>query len=159
MPQTFHRIRTYNSLYNQSWLIVNRSVAQIPQCTSPISHNAPFCNRTVHMCAHFCYKIVHYGMFAYCIMGFVRWVYCGEIPWSQQQWWIEQPTDRSLEGAPVDAMHLCLEWVSTIVSGSQRPCLTNCGPVTLYIYIYIYIWVSIGLGNGLLPDRPSYYLN
>ena len=30
-------------------------VAQIPRCASPISHNAPFCNRNVHMCAHFCY--------------------------------------------------------------------------------------------------------
>ena len=25
-----------------------------------MSHNAPFCNRNVHTCAHFCYKIVHY---------------------------------------------------------------------------------------------------
>ena len=24
--------------------------AQIPQCNSPISHNAPFCNRNVHVC-------------------------------------------------------------------------------------------------------------
>ena len=34
----------------------NRPVAQIPQCTTAISHNAPFCNRNVHVCAHFCYK-------------------------------------------------------------------------------------------------------
>ena len=34
----------------------NRSVSQIPQCTSLISHNAPFCNRNMHMSAHFCYK-------------------------------------------------------------------------------------------------------
>ena len=49
------------------------SIAQISKCTSPISHNAPFCNRNVHMCAHFCYKIVHYGIFVQCIVGFVRW--------------------------------------------------------------------------------------
>ena len=29
--------------------MMNRHVAQIPQCTSPISHDAPFCNRNVHM--------------------------------------------------------------------------------------------------------------
>ena len=39
------------------------SVAQGLQCTCPISHNAPFCNRNVHMCAHFCCKMVHCGTF------------------------------------------------------------------------------------------------
>ena len=35
----------------------NRPVAQIPQCSSPISHNVLFCNRNVlKMCAHFCYE-------------------------------------------------------------------------------------------------------
>ena len=43
--------------------VIHRPFAQIPQCTSPISHNAPFCNRNVHMCAHFCYKMVHCGIF------------------------------------------------------------------------------------------------
>ena len=40
---------------------VNRSISQIPQCTNPISHNASRCNRNVHTCAHFCYKVVHCG--------------------------------------------------------------------------------------------------
>ena len=30
--------------------------------TFPISHNTLFCNRNVHMCAHFCYKMVHCGI-------------------------------------------------------------------------------------------------
>ena len=38
------------------------SVAQMPQCISPISLNTPCCNRNVHMCAHFCYKMVHWGI-------------------------------------------------------------------------------------------------
>ena len=38
-------------------------------------HNGPICNRNVHICAHFCYKMVHCGMFVWCIMGLVRWVY------------------------------------------------------------------------------------
>ena len=52
----------------------NRPVSQIPQCTSPISHNAPFCNRNVHICAHFCYKMVHCVIFVWCIVGLVWWV-------------------------------------------------------------------------------------
>ena len=39
-----------------------------------MSHNAPFCNRNVHMCAHFCYEMVHCGIFVWCIVGFVRWI-------------------------------------------------------------------------------------
>ena len=41
--------------------------AQIPQYTSPISHKAQFCNRNVHMCAHFCYKMIQCGIFLWCI--------------------------------------------------------------------------------------------
>ena len=55
----------------------NKSVSQIPQCTSPISHNAPL----VHMYAHFCYTVVHCGTFAWCLVGFVRWLYeCSDSP-------------------------------------------------------------------------------
>ena len=52
-----------------------RLILHIPQRDSPISHNAPFCSRNVHICAHFCYKIVHCGIFVWCIVGIVRWVY------------------------------------------------------------------------------------
>ena len=54
----------------------NRIVIHIPQFTSPISHNAPLCNRNVHTCTHFCYKVVHCGIFVWCIVGFVGWLYC-----------------------------------------------------------------------------------
>ena len=50
-------------------------ISQIPPCTSPISHNAPLCYRNVHMCAHFCYKMVHCGRFVRCIVGFLGWNY------------------------------------------------------------------------------------
>ena len=45
------------------------------------SHNAPVPYPTMHhfgteMCTHFCYRIVHCGTPAWCIVGFVRWVYC-----------------------------------------------------------------------------------
>ena len=42
----------------------------IPQCTSPKPHNTPFCKRNVHMCAHFCYEMLHCGIFVWCIVGF-----------------------------------------------------------------------------------------
>ena len=47
------------------------SIAKIPQYFSPIPHNAPFCNRNVHMCVHFCYRMVHYG-----IWDDVLWCLC-----------------------------------------------------------------------------------
>ena len=53
----------------------NRPISQIPECICVISHNASFCNRNVHMCAHFCYKMVHCGIFFWSIVGFVRWIY------------------------------------------------------------------------------------
>ena len=40
------------------------------------THNAPFCNRNVHIRAYFCYKMMHCGIFVWCIVGFMRWVYC-----------------------------------------------------------------------------------
>ena len=39
----------------------NTPVSQLPQCTSPIPHNATFSTKNVHMCAHFSYKMVHCG--------------------------------------------------------------------------------------------------
>ena len=60
--------------------IYNQTMHQfhIPQCTSPISHNVPFCNRNVLKCAHFYYKLVHCGISVKCIMGFVRLIYSFE---------------------------------------------------------------------------------
>ena len=55
----------------------NRPVAEIPQCTSPISHYASCCNRNAHMCAHLCYKTVHCGICVQCIVGFDRCFYFG----------------------------------------------------------------------------------
>ena len=37
-----------------------------------ISHNAPFCNRNVHTRAHFCYKMMHCGIWDWCIVEFVQ---------------------------------------------------------------------------------------
>ena len=47
--------RWIDVLHHQS-AQANVHVAQTPQCTSPISYNAPICNRNVHVCEHFCYK-------------------------------------------------------------------------------------------------------
>ena len=49
-----------------------RPVAYITQCIRQISHNAPFYNRNVHICAHFCYKMVHCGIWYWCSVGFVN---------------------------------------------------------------------------------------
>ena len=44
----------------------NRPVAQIPQCTGPIAHNAPFCNRNVHM-----------SVTKWCIVVHICLMHCG----------------------------------------------------------------------------------
>ena len=54
----------------------NRTISQISQCTKRISHYAPFCNRNVHTCAHFCYKVVNCGIWDWCIVECVRQVHC-----------------------------------------------------------------------------------
>ena len=55
------------------------NVPELNNLTNPtmhqqISHNAPFCNRNVHTCAHFCYKMVHCGIWNWSIVRFVQYV-------------------------------------------------------------------------------------
>ena len=65
-------------MYMESDLIghfIIRPISQISQCIGKCtnaSHNAPFCNRNVHKCAHFCYKMVHCGIWDWCIVGFMQ---------------------------------------------------------------------------------------
>ena len=40
----------------------NRPISQIPQCLGQTSHDAPFCNRNVHTCTHFCYIMANWGI-------------------------------------------------------------------------------------------------
>ena len=42
-----------------------------PSHKPTIYHNATFCNRNVHICPPFCYKMVHCGVYDKCIVGFV----------------------------------------------------------------------------------------
>ena len=70
--------REYNSLIssiiisNNHCLSFNSPISQITQCIRQIFHNAPFCNRNVHPCAHFCYKGVHCGILGWHIVSFVK---------------------------------------------------------------------------------------
>ena len=69
------------------WLLANqwenRLFAQIPQCASFMSHNAPYCNKNVYMCANLCYKMLHCGIFVWCMVVFLRCVY-SNFAWSYQ---------------------------------------------------------------------------
>ena len=57
----------------------SRANSKFQYWTSPISHdtsvpypsNAAVCNRNVHMCAHFCHKLEHCGIFVWYIVGFI----------------------------------------------------------------------------------------
>ena len=51
-----------------------RAISQIPQCTSHLSHNTPFCNENMNLCAHFCHKTIHLVIIVWYIEEFVRLV-------------------------------------------------------------------------------------
>ena len=53
------------------WLIWH-----ISRCNCPTYQHASFCNRNVHMCAHFCYTMMHCGILVWCMVGFGRWIDC-----------------------------------------------------------------------------------
>ena len=73
-----------NTDINKAWISVNspiyireddmpfRSISQIPQCTItyPTMHLSVKVTR-----AHFCYKMVHCGIWVWCIAGFMQQVY------------------------------------------------------------------------------------
>ena len=60
------RLVYWNTISYLLW--TNSPISQILWCITLISHNAPFFNRNVHMCAHFCYKMVHCGIWEWCMV-------------------------------------------------------------------------------------------
>ena len=40
-----------------------------------ISNEGSLCNRNMNTCEYFIYKMVHYGIWGWCIMGFVQQIY------------------------------------------------------------------------------------
>ena len=67
-----HAVDWWNNLL---LMVPNWPDSQIPECTSSISHNAPF--RT-EMCT-FLFWMEHCGIGNRCIMGFVKLLYCYEV--------------------------------------------------------------------------------
>ena len=62
-------------MYRSHYVTANRPISEIPQCIRQLSHNVPFCNRNMHTCAHFCYKMMHCGVFVLGTAGFLKWFY------------------------------------------------------------------------------------
>ena len=50
-----------------------RNVFRTKNGSLGVYRNIPFCNRNLHMCAHFCYKMGQCGIFAECHIGFWKW--------------------------------------------------------------------------------------
>ena len=63
-----------------SW-VKNRSISQIPRRIGQISRNVSFGNRNLHTYAHFCYKMMHCGMWDWCVVEFVRQSYWHVCVW------------------------------------------------------------------------------
>ena len=76
-----------------------RLVSQIRKCLRQISHNAAFCNRNVHTFAHFLYKMLHCGIWDWCID--MNWCIVGLWIWSVAvDMWYHVITDRSITRLP-----------------------------------------------------------
>ena len=103
-----------------------------------ISHDAPFCNRNVHTCAHFCYKVMHCGLWDWCIVGFVQQIYCKSI-WAAGTWWhhVKEMTStllalcEGMQWSPVDSPYkgpvmrsLHISFVATLNKLLNKP--SNC---------------------------------
>ena len=54
---------------------VGSPISQIQRCIRQIAHYAAFCNR--YACAHFCYKLLHCGIWDWCIVVFVQQIFVG----------------------------------------------------------------------------------
>ena len=61
-------IWTWNKWQQTNLTNPTMRLSHITQCT--------ICYRNVHACAHFCCQMVYCGICVWCIVGFVRWVYC-----------------------------------------------------------------------------------
>ena len=57
----------------------NRPISQILKYIRQISQNAPFCDRKVQTCAHFCYIMVQYRLWDRCIVGCGERIYYSEM--------------------------------------------------------------------------------
>ena len=82
------------------------------------------CTKPQHICAHFCYTMVHYGILAWCIVGFVRWV-C--YIWRS----VFESTNRSRI-----YIYICINVIAMIIT---HVILLSWMHVLDDLYIYIYI--------------------
>ena len=130
------KIRSYGRCAKRSH--VNRAVSQNPKCTRATSHNAPLCSRNVHMCAHFCYKMVHCGICVKCIVGISEWIYCIRIDTFLKCRVVVDEIENSLLFI---ANHCFVRWYNTIWILSLRPSALG--------------QVSYG---GVQPRGPNLYL-
>ena len=132
------------------WQWQNRPVVQIPQWTSPVSHSAPFCNRNVHMWAHFCCKMVHCGIFVWCIVELVRWVYCRwglchktSLMWEERFHGIESSCEYwdASQNVPGDCFTNNHELLHLTLLNLYKMCIFQCmgiGQDILYVCFEIY---------------------
>ena len=84
--------------YTRRWS-PSKPVPQIAYSFFPLAHNAPLYDRNVHTCVHFCYGVVHRGIFVWRIVVFVGWIYhllWSATTWCWSVWWGWRPLAASL---------------------------------------------------------------
>ena len=126
---------------------VIKFIKQILQRIGQMSYNAPFCN----MRAHFCYEMVHCGIWDWCIMGFI----CNrsilntmKIQWKMWyiysfSWYIEVRKNSRHFADNIFKMHF-LEWKLIYFDSNF---------IEVYFMASNWKWVSTGSDNGLTLNR------
>ena len=83
-------------LQKNHFVVFSRPIDSFHKCHNPfrkISHNVPICNRNAHRCPHFCYKVVHCGIWGWCFVGYFRWIcwLLRKLPFKFWYWsnWVE----------------------------------------------------------------------
>ena len=106
----------------------NRRVAQMLQCTCSMHHDAPFCNRNVHICAHFYYEICYV-----CLSGEFGDLWDGSISKSVSGIPIANVSAFILDnGCPDNKFH---ETNMGPIWGRQDPGGPHVGPMYLVIWV------------------------
>ena len=115
----FHRYALHH-LFLCQWGVWIHST-QLYCCTSPTMHkrHIPQCTILWQKCAHFYWKMVHCGIFGWCIVGFVRWHITTRFRWSRVGpdifvsviiLYLHRLTYCDLVMTACNVMHFCRHW-------------------------------------------------
>ena len=144
-----------NTTVLQRYDLQIKPVAIVSRCTKSISHNVLLCTTEMCTCAHFCYKMVHYGTFVWCIVEFERWARKDvEAPWNHShrvQSYVDMPDHKSITWLPIwptcipydlhTFYQQFLRWINTIKNdASWQICPNTFSCVKSFVFWLKFHW-------------------